>query len=190
MNMLFKPVLAILCCLLLSACGMWTHYTPVDHDNSYRWYSETSTLYLQNDSTLSVIASLPEFLRDTKRDSLLYDLAISSAQEGQVVVDEIYIEVWDYASGEMITPAYHGISTVKGDYQFAKVSDLPDSLRVLRKGQHRIAYEAYIPKTTINKKKNLEMHFYLKATLGGREMIIDRSIRFYRINEPLVLNSV
>jgi hypothetical protein len=186
----FVLVLMLLSILFVSGCGIWTHYTPIASDDSYKWYRETSTLYLQNDSTLTVIANLPDFVRDKDVESTEYSLSISSPKNAEVAVNEIFVQAWNDKNQELITPKHFEISTLKGDFPNATMTEVPDSLKVLKKGQHRIAFYASLPRSSIDKTKRLNMHFYIRASVNNQEVIIDRTIRFYKTNEPLVLLSV
>lgn len=180
----------LLCGMMISACGIWTHYSPVSLDPSLKWYRETSTLYLLQESTLTVSARLPELIRDKSRTSIAYSLAAFSDEDGQVIVQDIFMEIWDLDTEALINPTHYELSVGARGYPDVSMEELPDSLLILKPGQHRIAYDASIPLKIIDRISNMEVRFYVKTLIRGQQFIIDRKIRFHRINEPLMLISV
>lgn len=183
-------LLTLLLGMMISACGIWTHYSPESIDPALKWYNETSTLFLLQDSTLTVYARLPELIRDKSRTSIAYSLAAFSDEDGQVIVKDIFIELWDLDTETLITPTNYKLSINKRSYPGESMVELPDALKILKPGQHRIAYEASIPVKTIDRISNLEVRFCVKTLVRGQQFNIDRKIQFHRIDQPLMLISV
>jgi len=117
-------------------------------------------------------------------------LAAFSDEDGQVIVKDIFIELWDLDTETLITPTNYKLSINKRSYPGESMVELPDSLKILKPGQHRIAYKASIPVKTIDRISNLEVRFCVKTLVRGQQFIIDRKIQFHRIDQPLMLISV
>ncbi len=180
----------ILCLTLLTGCGAWTRYVPVNLDKNIKWYGVTSFLELAEDSTYSVNARLPNYNLEHKKQSVRYNVNVYSNKQARTIVHDVFIEMVNDDNQQLIQPEYFEIFTVKGDFPNSRFTEIPDSLHTLKKGQHIVGYVGFMSSKDIEHIRHLTMRIYVYVTVDGKEVIIDRKIKCRRQSDLIVLLSV